>query len=97
MKKLLLRGVAVTCLVPVAALAHTSVSIDLGFGFPAYAAAPVYYAPPPPPPVVYAAPVYYVPASVYYPAPAYGARAYYRGGPGPGWCPPHGYLRYGHW
>lgn len=75
-------GLGLAALLPLAASAHTDVSIGLNLGgYPVYAApAPVYYTPPQP--VYYAPPqpVYYSPAPVYYG----GNVSYYDGGRR--WC-----------
>lgn len=76
---------------PVAAFAHTDVSIGLGLGGPVYVPPPaVYIAPEPvyaPPPVVYAQPGYvYTPPVVYGPPVVYDDRYY-----GPRYRHPYGY------
>jgi len=87
MNKLLVTlGVVTAAAMPVAAFAHTELSIGLGLGGPVYSPpppavvyeqpAPVYAAPPPP--VVYEQPAY-----VYGPPVAYGPTVVYEGYYGP--------------
>jgi hypothetical protein len=86
MKKVLLSAVlGAAGLVPMAASAHTDLSISVGFGVPI--AAPVVYEPAPvveyapPPPVYYAPrPVYYAPGPAVYARPAAVVYRSYQGG-----------------
>ena len=100
MNKLLVSaGLVAASLMPLAASAHTDLSIGLGFGLPVYGPpAPVYYAPPPPPVYGYYDNGYgYGPPVGYYGPPRpvyYGPNVVYREGWG------HGYsgrgYGYGH-
>jgi hypothetical protein len=87
-------GVVTAAAMPVAAFAHTDLSIGLGLGGPVYSPpppavvyeqpAPVYVAPPPP--VVYEQPAY-----VYGPPVAYGPTVVYDGYYGPHYRRAYGY------
>ncbi|MDB5987149.1 MAG: hypothetical protein JWR16_2202 [Nevskia sp.] len=93
-KTLITLGVVAAVAMPVAAFAHTNLSIGLGLGGPVYAPPPaVVYEQPAPvyvePPVVYEQPAY-----VYGPPVVYGPTAVYQGYYGPRYYRPYGYRHY---